>query len=50
VPALARLNHLAERALTTRRTERPALFAEFGISLTETSLAGKEFGKGPLSA
>src|SRR5215831_869191 len=25
VPALARLNQLAERSLTTRRTERPAL-------------------------
>jgi glutathione S-transferase len=49
VPALARLNHLAERSLTTRRTERPALYAEFGIPLTETSLAGKEFRKGPLS-
>jgi glutathione S-transferase len=49
VPALARLNQLAERSLTTRRTERPALYAEFGIPLTETSLAGKEFRKGPLS-
>ena len=42
------LNHLAEPA-TTRRTERPALYAEFGISLTETGLAAKEFRKGPLS-
>jgi glutathione S-transferase len=49
VPALARLNHLAERSLTTRRTERPALYAEFGIPLTETTLASKEFRKGPLS-
>ena len=49
IPALARLNRLAERSLTTRRTERPALYAEFGISLTATSLAGKEFRKGPLS-
>ena len=30
--ALARLNRLAERSLT-RRTERPALYAEFGIPL-----------------
>jgi glutathione S-transferase len=49
VPALTRLNHLAERSMTARRTERPALYAEFGIPLTETSLAGKEFRKGPLS-
>ena len=49
VPALARLNHLGERSLTTRRTERPALYSEFGIPLAETSLAGKEFRKGPLS-
>jgi glutathione S-transferase len=49
VPVLARLNHLAERSLTTRRTDRPALYAEFGIPLTETSLAGKEFRKGPFS-
>jgi glutathione S-transferase len=49
VPALARLNHLAERSLTTRRIERPALYAEFGIPLTETSLAGREFRTGLLS-
>jgi glutathione S-transferase len=49
VPALARLNHLAERSLTTRRADRLALYTEFGIPLTETSLAGKEFRKGPLS-
>jgi len=49
VPALARLNQLAERSLTTRRAERLALYAEFGVALTETSLAGKEFRKGPLS-
>ncbi len=49
VPALARLNQLAQRSLTTRRTERPALYAEFDIPLTETTLAGKEFRKGPLS-
>jgi glutathione S-transferase len=49
VPALARVNRLADRSLTTRRTERPALYAEFGIPLTEASLAGREFRKGPLS-
>ena len=49
VPVLARLNQLAERSLTTRRTERPALYAEFGIPLAAASLAGKEFRKGPLS-
>jgi glutathione S-transferase len=48
-PALARLNQLAERSLTTRRTERPALYAEFGIPLTESTFAGREFRKGPLS-
>jgi hypothetical protein len=49
VPALARPNDLAERSLTTRRRERPALYAEFGIPLTETSLAGQEPRKGKLS-
>jgi glutathione S-transferase len=49
VPALARLNQLAGRSLTTRRAEWPALYSGFGIPLTETSLAGKGFRKGPLS-
>lgn len=46
---LGRLNELGERFLTARRAERPALFAEFGIPLSETSVAGNELRKGPLS-
>ena len=46
VSALARLNDLAERSLTTRRRERPTLYAEFGTPLAETSLAGQELRKG----
>ena len=49
IPAMARLTTLAERALTTRRAERPALYNEMGISLTETSFAGEGFRKGPMS-
>jgi glutathione S-transferase len=48
-PALARLTTLAERAMTTRGSERRALFGEMGIELTETSFAGKGFRKGPMS-
>ena len=46
IPALARLNRLAERSLTTRRTERPALYAEFGISLTRPVSPARSSAKG----
>ena len=46
VPALARLNHLAERSLTTRRTERPALYAEFGIPRPRPASPARGSAKG----
>jgi len=49
LPALANLTALAERALTVRRAERRALYEQMGVPLTETSLAGDGFRKGPMS-
>ena len=49
VPELARLTTLAERALTVRRADRQALYSSMGVELTETSLAGSGFRKGPMS-
>jgi len=49
VPAVARLTTLAERAMAMRGAERRALYGEMGIPLTETSFAGKELRKGPMS-
>jgi len=49
VPAVARLTTLAERAMTMRGAERRTLYGEMGIPLTETSFAGKELRKGPMS-
>jgi glutathione S-transferase len=48
-PALARLTGLAERTMTVRGAERRALYAEIGIPLTENTLAGPGFRKGPMS-
>jgi glutathione S-transferase len=47
---LARLNRFAERAMTTRAPDRAALFAEFGMSLAENSVAGREARRGPMSS
>jgi glutathione S-transferase len=49
LPALAKFNTLGERHMTTRRSERGALFGEFGMALTETTFAGEGFRKGPMS-
>jgi glutathione S-transferase len=46
---LARFTTLGQRFLTTARADRPALFAELGVALSETTLAGKGFRKGPMS-
>jgi len=49
IPALANITTLAERTLTARGAARRALYAEHGIALTETTLAGPGFRKGPMS-
>ena len=49
LPGLARLTALGEAAMTTRRADRQALYERMGIGLTETSFAGSEFRKGPMS-
>ena len=49
LPALGTITNLAERTMTARGATRRALFAEHGITLTETTLAGPGFRKGPMS-
>ena len=49
VPEFAKLTNLGTRAITTRSADRRALYAEMGVALTETTLAGPEFRKGPMS-
>jgi glutathione S-transferase len=49
LPALAKFNLLGERNLTTRRSERQALFDEMRVALAETTFAGQGFRKGPMS-
>ena len=49
VPEFAKLTDLGTRAITTRSVDRRALYAEMGVALTETSLAGTAFRKGPMS-
>jgi glutathione S-transferase len=49
LPALAKYNALGERFLSTRVAERPGLFDEFGVELTETTYAGPGFRRGPMS-
>ena len=46
---LARLNALAERSLTVRHADRPALFAEYDVALVENSVAAREARRGPMT-
>jgi glutathione S-transferase len=48
-PAVASLTNLAARAMTTRNSERRALYGELGIALTETTFAGDVLRRGPMS-
>jgi hypothetical protein len=49
VPEFARLTALGTRAITTRSADRRALYAEMGVTLTETTHATTTFRKGPMS-
>lgn len=49
VPALQKFTALGERFLTTRIADRPALFDEFDVELTETTFAGQGFRIGPMT-
>ena len=46
---LGRITAFGERFLTTRFPDRPALFAEFGIPMAPTTLAGRVPRRGPMS-